>query len=131
MSGLETLPIVAATARPRLHQRILLAKQVHLPHTLCSQKECPAISDPPELGDDLEAYVSELVASGRYPSKDEVLRQGVRLIQQREGVIAALRLKYLQGIATAGRGDVSGAADILSQLRNDVAAMKLGRETEN
>lgn len=36
-----------------------------------------------ELGQQLEAYVAKLVESGRYGSKSEVLREGVRLIQDR------------------------------------------------
>ena len=37
-----------------------------------------------ELGSRLEQYVTELVAQGRYGSKSEVLREGVRLVQDRE-----------------------------------------------
>lgn len=33
-----------------------------------------------DLGKQLEGYVQQLVASGRYGSKSEVLREGVRLI---------------------------------------------------
>lgn len=33
-----------------------------------------------ELGHRLEAYVAELVKSGRYRSLSEVLREGVRLV---------------------------------------------------
>ena len=38
----------------------------------------------------LEPFVAELVAKGRYNSKSEVLREGVRLIQERERRLAAL-----------------------------------------
>ncbi|VVE24603.1 addiction module antitoxin [Pandoraea terrae] len=34
-----------------------------------------------DLGQQLETYVTKLVESGRYGSKSEVLREGVRLIQ--------------------------------------------------
>jgi len=37
-----------------------------------------------ELGQSLEQYVAGLVACGRYGSKSEVLREGVRLVQDRE-----------------------------------------------
>lgn len=33
-----------------------------------------------DLGQQLETFVSSLVATGRYNSKSEVLREGVRLI---------------------------------------------------
>jgi antitoxin ParD1/3/4 len=37
-----------------------------------------------DLGVQLEAFIARLVATGRYGSKSEVLREGVRLIQDRE-----------------------------------------------
>lgn len=36
-----------------------------------------------DLGKTLEKFVTKLVATGRYNSKSEVLREGVRLIQER------------------------------------------------
>jgi antitoxin ParD1/3/4 len=130
-SGLETPPIVAASAGFSDIDASSLPNMPVLPTLAVRNRRSLAISDPADLGDDLEAYVAELVASGRFGSKDDVLREGVRLIQQREGMISALRLKYLQGIAMAERGDPGGAADILAELRSGIAAMKLGRETEN
>lgn len=41
-----------------------------------------------DLGKVLEEFVTELVKSGRYNSKSEVLREGVRLIQDREVLLA-------------------------------------------
>jgi antitoxin ParD1/3/4 len=43
-----------------------------------------------DLGQQLEAFVTSLVETGRYGSKSEVLREGVRLIQDREAQLAAL-----------------------------------------
>ncbi len=43
-----------------------------------------------DLGKQLEAFVAGLVETGRYNSKSEVLREGVRLIQERETKLAAL-----------------------------------------
>jgi antitoxin ParD1/3/4 len=37
-----------------------------------------------ELGAKLEELVAELVAAGRYGSEAEVLREGLRLVQERE-----------------------------------------------
>jgi antitoxin ParD1/3/4 len=34
-----------------------------------------------DLGDKLENFVANLVATGRYASEEQVLREGVRLIQ--------------------------------------------------
>jgi len=59
-----------------------------------------------DLGRKLEAIVDELVARGRYNSKSEVLREGVRLVQEREKRLAALDAAIERGLgeADAGRG---------------------------
>ena len=44
-----------------------------------------------DLGKNLESYVQELVKDGRYGSKSEVLREGIRLIQERETQQEALK----------------------------------------
>ena len=43
-----------------------------------------------DLGEKLEAAVNDLVANGRYNSKSEVLREGVRLVQEREAALTQL-----------------------------------------
>lgn len=57
-----------------------------------------------ELGRTLEDYVSDLVKSGRYHSKSEVLREGVRLLQERERRLDALDLAIARGVADAEAG---------------------------
>ena len=42
------------------------------------------------LGRYFEEYISSLVASGRFKSRNEGLREAVRLVQQREKRFAAL-----------------------------------------
>ncbi|MCA0432080.1 MAG: type II toxin-antitoxin system ParD family antitoxin [Proteobacteria bacterium] len=59
-----------------------------------------------DLGSVLENYVSELVASGRYNSKSEVLREGIRLVQERELRLAVLDAAVTQGLADARAGRV-------------------------
>ena len=41
------------------------------------------------LGQQLESYVTDLVKNGRYNSRSEVLREGVRLVEEREKRLAA------------------------------------------
>ena len=36
------------------------------------------------LGDQLETFITDAVKNGRYGSRSEVLREGVRLVQERE-----------------------------------------------
>ena len=58
-----------------------------------------------EFGDELEEFVAELVASGRYQSKREVLLEGIRLVQEREARLrtstppsrAGLQMRTLDG----------------------------------
>jgi antitoxin ParD1/3/4 len=38
-----------------------------------------------DLGPQLEGYVADLVKSGRYQSRSDVLREGVRLVEERKG----------------------------------------------
>ena len=59
-----------------------------------------------DLGPKLEAVVDDLVKYGRYGSKSEVLREGVRLVQEREAALAELDASLLEAIAQieAGKG---------------------------
>ena len=52
-----------------------------------------------DLGEKLEAVVADLVANGRYNSKSEVLREGVRLVQEREARLAELDTVIARSIA--------------------------------
>ena len=54
----------------------------------------------------LESTVERLVKSGRYGSKSEVLREGIRLVEEREKRLAALDAAIARGLADveAGRG---------------------------
>ncbi|HEU0198467.1 MAG TPA: type II toxin-antitoxin system ParD family antitoxin [Nevskiaceae bacterium] len=56
-----------------------------------------------ELGQQLESYVQQLVKTGRYGSKSEVLREGIRLVQDRETRLAVLDAAIQRGLADAGR----------------------------
>ena len=57
-----------------------------------------------DLGEALEKFVTALVATGRYHSKSEVLREGVRLIQEREARLAALDASIARGLTDAEAG---------------------------
>lgn len=48
-----------------------------------------------ELGPQLEAFLTKLASPAVYNSKSEVLREGVRLIQEREARLAALDCAFL------------------------------------
>lgn len=69
-----------------------------------------------DLGQLLERYVAQLVAAGRYGSKSEVLREGVRLIQDRETRLAALDASIARGIADAEAGRTKPAEAVFDRL---------------
>lgn len=69
-----------------------------------------------ELGRQLEAYVAELVKSGRYHSKSEVLREGVRMVQEREARLAALDASLVRSVADADAGRAKPAAEVFDRL---------------
>lgn len=70
-----------------------------------------------DLGTQLENFVQKLVAAGRYRSKSEVLREGVRLIQDREIKLAALDAAVAQGLEDVEAGRTKPAKDVFARLR--------------
>jgi antitoxin ParD1/3/4 len=69
-----------------------------------------------DLGKTLEMFVTKLVATGRYHSKSEVLREGVRLIQERETRLAALDASIARGMADADAGRVKSTPEVFDKL---------------
>ena len=69
-----------------------------------------------DLGKTLEKALNALVKSGRYNSRSEVLREGVRLVQEREARLAALDAALARGIADADAGRVTDAATAFERL---------------
>ncbi len=76
-----------------------------------------------ELGQALEKFVANLVETGRYNSKSEVLREGVRLIQDRESRLAALDASIARGLADAEAGRISSAEDVFGRLERKYHAI--------
>jgi antitoxin ParD1/3/4 len=71
-----------------------------------------------DLGKTLEKFVTKLVATGRYRSKSEVLREGVRLIQERETRLAALDASITRGVADADAGRVKSTSEVFDRLES-------------
>ena len=76
-----------------------------------------------ELGEKLEAVVADLVKNGRYNSKSEVLREGVRLVQEREAALSRLDAALARGIADADAGRVRPAEEVFAELRAKYQSM--------
>jgi antitoxin ParD1/3/4 len=63
------------------------------------------------LGPRLENVVTDLVEKGRYSSRSEVLKEGVRLVEERENRLLALDTAISGGIADAETGRVRAVDD--------------------
>ena len=77
------------------------------------------------LGAPLEAFVEEAVAHGRYGSRSEVLREGVRLVQEREKRLERLLAPALAQME-AGEGYDLDA--VFHELDAELAALIDARE---
>ncbi len=76
-----------------------------------------------ELGEKLESFVTTLVQSGRYNSKSEVLREGIRLVQDRETRLQALDAAIARGVADADAGRTTPAEEVFERLSRKYRAM--------
>jgi antitoxin ParD1/3/4 len=75
-----------------------------------------------ELGEKLEAVVEDLVRNGRYNSKSEVLREGVRLVQEREAALRRLDQALDRGIEDMRAGRGRPAEEVFAELRTKYEA---------
>ncbi|SFI82788.1 MULTISPECIES: type II toxin-antitoxin system ParD family antitoxin [unclassified Phyllobacterium] len=75
-----------------------------------------------ELGN-LEAVVERLIKSGRYNSKSEILREGIRLVDEREKRLAALDAALARGLEDVEAGRVRPAQDVFDELKARYTAM--------
>jgi antitoxin ParD1/3/4 len=49
------------------------------------------------LGDHFDHFIAEALTNGRYRSASEIIREGLRLLEDRETRLAALRAALLEG----------------------------------
>ena len=81
-----------------------------------------------DLGRQLEKFVDSLVSSGRYNSKSEVLREGLRLLQEREQRLEALNRSLDRGLADAKAGRVKPAEEVFDRLEAKYRQMARSRQ---
>lgn len=62
------------------------------------------------IGERWETFVDRIVREGRYGSASEVVREGLRLVEEREARLKALRT-MLDGATAAGDTDVDRLLD--------------------
>src|SRR5438105_1968467 len=73
------------------------------------------------LTPELESFVNQKVASGLYPTASDVIRDGLRLLQEHEEQqwkLDELRQEVAIGVAEADRGETAplSAAEILAEV---------------
>lgn len=76
-----------------------------------------------ELGRKLETFVADLVASGRYKSKSKVLREGIRVIQEREARLAILDQALGGRLADLREGRTKPLVDVIARLEAKYTGM--------
>ncbi len=81
-----------------------------------------------ELGPQLEHLVEDLVRNGRYQSKSEVLREGVRLVQEREAQLASLQAAIDKGLDDFRAGRLLSEEEVFSELEARYGAAGVAEE---
>jgi antitoxin ParD1/3/4 len=87
-----------------------------------------------DLGSKLESVVAKLVSKGRYGSKSEVIREGVRMVEEREKRIQELDRALAAGLADARAGRSEPMEKVFDELRErfggkPAKSVKRARET--
>ncbi len=76
------------------------------------------------LSPELEAFIEERVAAGRFATAGEAVREGLRLleerVQEREAVLAELRDEIELGVEQAKAGKLSDGRAFFEQLRQKI-----------
>lgn len=85
------------------------------------KRACPMPTDA-GLGKSLEDFVTDLVNSGRYRTRNEVLREGVRLLKAREKSLDDLDSALAAGLADATGGRLKPAKTVLDRLEKKYRA---------
>jgi antitoxin ParD1/3/4 len=75
------------------------------------------------LGRHFEDFVQGQLSSGRYKNASEVLRDALRLMEERERRFATLDASIARGIADVEAGRVHNADDVFNELEAELAAL--------
>ena len=80
------------------------------------------------LGSAFDEFVAGLLKSGYYQTQSEVLREGLRLLKEREDLkqmrLAELRKEIAIGIEQADRGEFVEGPEALAKIRERSAQLK-------
>jgi len=73
------------------------------------------------IGERWERFVETVVKSGRYSSASEVMREGLRLVEEREAKLQALRAMLDASIARGGQNTDDDLARALDAKDTELA----------
>lgn len=83
------------------------------------------------LTPELNSFVASLVASGLYVTSSEVIREGLRLLQEREALrrqaLAEVRRKVEVGLEQAERGETIAGVTVFEELEARLAKLEASR----
>lgn len=74
------------------------------------------------IGTRWEDYVDSIVEAGRYGSASEVVREGLRLVEEREAKLQALRETLNRSIEQGGANSPEDVAAVLAAESEKLAA---------
>ncbi len=84
------------------------------------------------LGPVFDQFVADLLKTGHYQSQSEILREGLRLLKEREELkqlrIAELRKEIAIGTAEADRGEFVDGEEVFAEIRKRSAKQKRARK---
>lgn len=73
------------------------------------------------LSSEIEKFIESQVESGKYPSAEEVIVAGIRLLEEREriykGRFEELKREIMLGVEASERGEVVDGETVFSQLQ--------------
>ncbi|WP_084583946.1 ribbon-helix-helix domain-containing protein [Sphingomonas azotifigens] len=75
------------------------------------------MDDHSDYGAPLEQAISDVLATGRFASRDDLLREGARIVTEREMLRATLHAKIEQGLADADAGRLVPIEQVMEEMR--------------
>jgi antitoxin ParD1/3/4 len=79
------------------------------------------------IGERWETFVDSVLKAGRYGSASEVVREGLRLVEEREAKLQALRETLDASIA---RGGAHGDSDVGAHIDTALGAWEQSRKAD-